>query len=243
MSLINNFFSFTKKSSNTNIDYNYSMSNFSIPTNNQLTYSGNLVEPEEDELRYFKESFDISDDINIEILQYPPKAYSVFKIDNIVIKTLLSDYDITTDTQKLTFESAKKICELTKKADLYNVGVKYFTNVIVNNKDNVTKRIYLFTEYAPQAIKKNFNKKLVEKLAKKICMSDLQYHSDFWYKNIRIDRYNILKAIDWGSYCDEENNEFYQVIKDKFCLVDVNDRVKLMMSRYNTDRSDDLNLN
>lgn len=236
MSLINNFFSFTKKSSNTNIDYNYSMSNFSIPTNNQLTYSGNLVEPEEDELKYFKESFDISDDINIEILQYAPKSHSVFKIDNIVIKTLLSDYDITTNTQKLTFESAKKICELTKKADLYNVGVKYFTSVIVNNMDNVTKRIYLFTEYA-QSIKQNFNKKRVEELAKKICMSELQYHSDFWYKNICIDRYNVLKAIDWGTYCDEHDDEYYQVIKDK--SIDVNDRVKLMMSRYNTDTSDD----
>lgn len=238
MSLINNFFSFTKKSSNTNINYNYSMSNFSIPTNNQLTYSGNLIEPEEDELRYFKESFDISDDINIEILQYPPKAHAVFKINNIVIKALLSDHeeeevqsdDHMTIKDKLTFESAKRICELTKKADLYNVGVKYFTSVIVNNMDNVTKRIYLFTEYA-QVIKQNFNKKRVEELAKKICMSELQYHSDFWYKNICIDRYNALKAIDWGGDEGMKEDEYYQLIKDK--PIDVNDRVKLLMSLYN----------
>lgn len=210
MSIIDTFFAFTKKNK------------FNIPTSNQLTYKGELECPEEDELRYFKESFNIPENINIKVLQYAPCGQSVFKIDNIVIKALISDFDESTNTTKSTFESAIKTCELTKKAYLCNVGVKYFTNVIVSNKYHIVKRIYLFTEYLP-IINPNYNKECIKEFAEKISNSKLLYHPDFWYKNICVTTSNELRAIDWGGIPEDIKN----ITKIR--------SLNMMMNSYNTE--------
>ena len=164
-----------------------------------------------DELDYMKKALSTLDDTNMSVKTFVKldRIGNIFTNSNepsertTVVKALK-----TNDTVD-AFENSLKICELTKQAMIEDVGVKYFTHVILYDK-NIPKRIYLYTEYLP-IITQDFDEDKIEQFAEKISKTSLLFHPDFHYKNICIDGDGKLKAIDW----DPE----MATVKLKYCMM------------------------